>query len=178
MVYLSFFASALLFAVFSFLLFYTSGNHSFNLPSVFILSTIFVLSSSILLIKADHYKEKDDWRNFRKMLLLAMISGVCFLLSQVYGAFKLLQDNSTYQLKNTFNYTIVLSLVHGMHILIALGLLAWAYRKITHIKQSSAFYVHFLQPRNNEFVKLSFSFWHFLDIVWIAVISLIVIISL
>ncbi len=178
MVYLSFFASALLFAVFSFLLFFTSGNRSFNLPSVFILSTIFVLFSSILLIKADHYKEKDDWRNFKRMLIAALISGVCFLLSQVFGAFKLLDSNSATQLKNTFNYTIVLSLVHGLHIIIALGLLCVAYYRIKRIKQSAAFYLHYLQPKNNEFVKLSFSFWHFLDVIWIAVISLIVLISL
>lgn len=134
---------------------------SFDLPSAFYFSTIFIVLSSITFILAKKFIQKNNQKLTSLFLLSTLILGISFVIFQFKGFGELMQtglyftgENST--VKSSFIYGITLA--HLVHILAGIIVLIVVFYNQLTKKYSASNYLG---------LELGAIFWHFVDILWI-----------
>ncbi len=147
-----------------------SVTHSINFPYSFFISTIAIVSSSFFLEKARQQFYKDNFRKLRNNLLVVFGLGIVFLALQVIGGYELYQNKIYLEGKTTGSYLYIISTFHVIHLtagLIYAAILLNQYSK----KADDA--VQILITVTNPFEKIKLqlltTYWHFMDILWIAI---------
>ncbi|MFA5354760.1 MAG: cytochrome c oxidase subunit 3 [Thermodesulfovibrionales bacterium] len=126
--------------------------------------TVFLLSSSLTIHKAEGLLEKGDAKGFQRWLIITMLLGLFFLAGQVKEWWSLISEGFTVSTNAYSTFFFSITGLHGSHVLVGLILqffiLLLAMRgRVGHHKQS--------------IVKACGYYWHFVDGVWLAVLSLI-----
>lgn len=136
-----------------------------SLPPAFSLSTIVILASSFTLHRANQAKLQDRARPYRQMLIITLALSVLFLALQWIGWQSLIGQ---YQLAHiTFNYVLVLGVIHGLHLLIGIGVLVWLILRCRPARNGTDLYIHFLNPKNELTHRILSHYWHFIDFLWV-----------
>lgn len=140
----------------------TVGPHT--LPPAFWVSSGFLLLSSSLQHRAVQAvrREKQIW--FRRRLLLALVAAVGFVATQTYGLWCLLESQPrTTEAASTgpMAFAFVLTVLHGMHVTIAMMFLTFIYLKSLTDRYDHEYYWG---------VTVCAWFWHALGLVWLAII--------
>ncbi len=133
----------------------------FQLPSVAIISTAIIITSSLTMLLAQFYIKRDNFKATSLFLFITFILGIAFTYSQYLG-WKELTIQGIYFLGKYSNasgsFLYVITVLHILHL--AGGL--WALL-ITLIKS--------LRKRYNSSdylgIELCSIYWHFLDVLWI-----------
>lgn len=139
----------------------------FDLPSVFTISTILILISSITYHLSYLSSKKDDLVKTKMYLIITLSLGIAFLISQYYSWIQLYN----YKFLNGFgvvfggeysnpagSFLYVLSGLHAFHIvsglvfLIAILLLAFKNK---------------INSKNQLWIEACGHYWHFLGLLWI-----------
>lgn len=122
-------------------------------------ATVVLLAGSASLQFALHAVRRERQQAFRQALVAAACLGCCFLIIQGVSLAELLaQHFRAVGTGHSFGLLFALIMLHALHFLGGLGVLAWVVRDG-------------LQGRfDHEYhhgVKLCAIYWHFLDVVWL-----------
>lgn len=133
----------------------------FDLPSLFIWSTVVIVLSSATMHFSYTYIKKDEFNLSKLFISLTVILGVVFLLAQWYAwgqlvDMKVFFGGSSANAAGSFMY--VLTGVHAFHIISAIIYLLIVFVKTLLNKISS---------KNAVVMQTCATYWHFLGILWI-----------
>lgn len=138
-----------------------AGNWlEFRLPNMFYVSTGIIILSSITIHASYYFFKKGNTSLYRGLLILTLLLGVAFLVSQYKGweALQAIGVELTTNPSGSFVY--VISGMHAAHILGGIGALLLA---VVH-----AFSLpHKVTDVRKLRFELTYNFWHFLGILWI-----------
>ena len=131
------------------------------LPSVFWVSTIVILFSSLTMQLAVKSIKAKDMQRYRLLLGITALLGIAFAILQVYG-FKYLQSHGIKLIGRNSNpgasFLLVIIGLHSLHVLGGVIGLIIMYLKL-----------YFSKIRNYSAVPVEVmaTYWHFVDVLWI-----------
>ncbi|MEO6347653.1 MAG: cytochrome c oxidase subunit 3, partial [Aquaticitalea sp.] len=133
----------------------------FKLPNAFILSTVFIILSSITFILAKRAVKSNNRPMTTVWLMATLGLGILFIFNQFSG-FQQIIDlgyNFTGPTSNvTMSYIYLIAMVHIFHVLA--GLICLLVVIYNHFKQK-------YHAANMLGFDLAATFWHFIDILWV-----------
>jgi heme/copper-type cytochrome/quinol oxidase subunit 3 len=133
-------------------------------PGVTAIYTVFLLASSGTIFMADRSLERKNNRGVSIWLVATVVLGGVFLVGQGIEYFDLLSNHIT-PATNLFGTTFFsLTGFHGLHVFVGLIMLA--------ILAGFAFTGEFKSGKSSAIGAISL-YWHFVDVVWIAIFTLI-----
>jgi cytochrome c oxidase subunit 3 len=136
----------------------SQGNWTpFHLPLAFYISTAVILISSLTLHIALRSFKKRNMLLHNNMIIITFILGIAFAILQYYG-FKGLYEHTVWDNNVSFQYLIVIVLVHALHILG--GVVALFILFLQSLNKRKKIY----SSTGHEIVS---TYWHFVDILWI-----------
>ncbi len=138
-----------------------SGNWlEFRLPQVFNLSTIIILLSSVALHFSFIQFKRENERNYKLFLVLALLLGFAFIVTQYQGWLAMVEMGVPLKTNPSGDFIYVISGIHAAHVLGGIGTLIVA---LIH-----AFALPFqVTPGRKLRFELTLTFWHFVDFLWI-----------
>lgn len=139
-----------------------------NLGYTAILTTVLV-ASSLTMVLALAAIRRGDGRRFRVCLLLTAALGACFLLGQAREFWGLTSQGVTLSSSLFGSTFFVLTGFHGLHVAIGVVWLLAVYVWVALQSRASAA----TAPENTDDVELVGLYWHFVDLVWVAIFMLV-----
>ncbi len=134
------------------------------LPAI---NTIILVSSSFVIHYGDVAVKKGDVNGLRKWYIATALMGAVFLVGQIYEYLTLGYGLTTNLFSNCF---YLMTGFHGLHVFIGLVLILgvlWRSRREGHY-----------DAEKHTGVEMAEIYWHFVDIVWIILFSLIYLLTL
>lgn len=129
------------------------------MPSLFTITTILLLVSSVSMHLAYRAAKKDNLLQVKIFSGLTLILGVAFLVGQLSGFEQLVASKVYFVGGNAIDsFTYVLPFVHGVHIIAGLAFLVILLVKAFRYKVHS---------KNMLSMEMCSTFWHFLDGLWL-----------
>jgi cytochrome c oxidase subunit III len=125
------------------------------------INTVILLSSSLVIHKADDAIKSNDIAGMRRWFLITMAMGITFLAGQLYEYGHLEFGLKTNLFASTF---YVLTGFHGLHVLVGVLLMStvlWRSRRPGHYSSEKHFGV--------EAAEI---YWHFVDVIWVVLFFL------
>ncbi|MFN0048339.1 MAG: heme-copper oxidase subunit III [Cytophagales bacterium] len=137
----------------------SEGNWlEFELPSLFIINTVILLTSSISMHYALIAMKKDNFLQVKIGLSITLMLGLIFLFGQ-YFAWNQLVDIKVFLVGNPAgSFVYIISGLHGAHIVGGLVFLLIVMAMV--FKQK-------IHSKNILWMELCTTFWHFLDGLWL-----------
>jgi cytochrome c oxidase subunit 3/cytochrome o ubiquinol oxidase subunit 3 len=134
-----------------------------------------LLGSSLTMVLSLAAIRRGDWRRFRIWHLGTVFLGLCFLGGQAYEFYELYHHHAeaghagvtgpATLTSSMFGTTFfVLTGFHGTHVAIGVIWLLSVFLKVMRYPRS---------PENEMDVELAGLYWHFVDLVWVAIFTLI-----
>ena len=171
MLYLAMVGSALLF-LFLIFVFITKESRNqdipIKIPGMFWASTFVILASSATLYWANKAFRQERFRSYRLNISLTLVAGIFFIVLQGLGWRKMLLAGITMSNNTGGMFIYILSGLHIAHTLGGLIALAFANRDAFQRMEYVEAYVYSVNPPNQLKIKLITLYWHFIDILWIA----------
>jgi cytochrome c oxidase subunit 3/cytochrome o ubiquinol oxidase subunit 3 len=135
----------------------------FDIPFTSV-SSFILLMSSLTMVLAHHSATRKDWRQMRIWLLATAFLGMIFLAGQVFEFTEFVHEGLTVSTSPFGSSFFVLTGFHGAHVAIGvLMLLATAFMSFSGRLRDG-------EGMNVEIVGL---YWHFVDIVWIVIFTVV-----
>lgn len=140
------------------------GNwFDFEIPSIFLFSTIIVLLSSITMIWAYRAAKKDNIKGIKLGLSATIILGTAFIISQYMGWLVLSDQglhfvNPKYGDKVSASFLIAIAAIHLVHILAGIIYLA------VMLINSFRYKIH---KKNTLQISMCNTYWHFVGFLWV-----------
>ena len=160
-----------LFIGFSFAYLYTriqSGLDPIKLPTLFILNTIILIASSIVLVRSMKYYKADETALYKKSLGVTLLLTILFLISQMIAWGQLYKQGIFVNHSNMAAYLYIISIVHFAHVIVGIPFLAvFYYHAVKKMVEPVSVLVYFTDPVKRRQLKLLTIYWHFLDGLWI-----------
>ncbi len=133
----------------------------FELPNVFIVSTVVILISSFTIQMAVKKFKEQNQNQYRGFLSVTAILGMVFIVLQIQG-FQALEGNSIALIgarsNSAASFLFVITGLHILHVLGGIIALIWISLRAYSTKNN----------QNNDLpVKLISNYWHFVDILWV-----------
>ncbi|MBK9712499.1 MAG: heme-copper oxidase subunit III [Kouleothrix sp.] len=124
-----------------------------------------LLASSVTMVLALAAIRRGDRRLFRIWLLATVVLGLCFLGGQAYEFTELIVGEEITMPTSIFGMTFfILTGFHGTHVAIGVIWLLSTFAKVMRYPRS---------PENVMDVEIAGLYWHFVDLVWVAIFTLI-----
>lgn len=133
----------------------------FQLPNAFIISTVFVLISSVTFMLAQKALKNNQRQLTTIWLFVTLALGIAFIANQFNGFNQIIAMgyNFTGPTSNvTMSYIYLIAMVHIVHVIAGL------------ICILVVIYNHFKQKYNADQLlgfELAATFWHFIDVLWL-----------
>lgn len=140
------------------------GNwFNFELPQLFLFSTIIVLLSSLSMIYAYRAAKQDDISQVKTGLYLTILLGIGFCVSQYYGWMSMINEglylvNPKEGDKVSASFVYVISFTHLAHILAGIIFL------IVVLRKTFKYEVH---KKNTLLINMCNTYWHFVGLLWV-----------
>jgi cytochrome c oxidase subunit 3/cytochrome o ubiquinol oxidase subunit 3 len=140
-----------------------SASELFDIPFTSV-SSFILLMSSLTMVLAHHSATRKDWRQMRVWLVATALLGMVFLAGQVFEFTEFVHEGLTVTTSPFGSSFFVLTGFHGAHVAIGvLMLLTTAFHSYSgRLRQG--------EGMNVEMVGL---YWHFVDIVWIVIFTVV-----
>lgn len=133
----------------------------FQLPNSFILSTLFIVLSSVSFVLAKRALKHNNNNITTIWLLVTLVLGMVFIYNQLLGFQEIINQgyNFTGPTSNvTMSYIYLIAMVHILHVVV--GIISLLVVIYNHFKQK-------YHVSNMLGFELSLTFWHFIDILWV-----------
>jgi len=135
----------------------------FDIPFTSV-SSFILLMSSLTMVMAHHSASRKDWRQMRVWLVATGMLGIVFLSGQVFEFTEFVEEGLTVSTSPFGSSFFVLTGVHGAHVAVGvLLLLATALMSFTGRLRDG-------EGMNVEIIGL---YWHFVDVVWIVIFTVV-----
>ena len=132
----------------------------FEFPTMFFISTVVILFSSITLHFSYSSFNKGNEKSYKLFLLLSFILGIIFLGSQVKGYGEIVEQGYSFTDNASISFLIIISAVHAIHVLGGVAAIILA-----------MIHAYFLPYKPTPVRKLRFQltvwYWHFVDLLWL-----------
>ncbi len=148
---------------------FTTHQPPIKIPILFLLNTLVLYSSSLLLKEAEKKYKLDDTRGYQRMLLLTILVTFLFMALQYLGWEILKTENPRlFEGGNLSSYVYAISIIHVFHILGGLPFfLVFFYNAIAKMRDPVTVLIYFADPVKQLRLRLLSRYWHFLDYLWI-----------
>ena len=140
-----------------------AGNEIFSLPYVFV-ETMFLLVSSFTFGLATLSRNSSNLNDVIKWLCVTFVLGLCFIIMELYEFYELAAEGHGWSHSAFLSSFFTLVGTHGLHV--TMGLI-WMVSMIFQLKKYG------MTPMAKTKLTYLGLFWHFLDIVWIFVFSIV-----
>jgi cytochrome c oxidase subunit 3 len=140
------------------------GNwFDFEIPPIFLYSTIIVLLSSVTMIWAYRAAKKDNISGIKFGLSATIILGIAFMVSQYIGWLALSDQglhfvNPKYGDKISASFLIAIAAIHLVHILAGIIYL------VVMLINTFRFKIH---KKNTLQISMCNTYWHFVGFLWV-----------
>jgi cytochrome c oxidase subunit 3 len=135
------------------------GNWTiFELPSLFWMTTVVILLSSVTMQWSYVAAKKDNLSTTRLMVVLTLALGFVFLIGQFYGWKELVFDKVYLVGNPAGSFVYILTGLHGIHIVSALVFLVILLIKVQRGKVHS---------KRLLSIEMCATYWHFLGGLWL-----------
>ena len=140
----------------------------FPLPDVFTISTVFAVLSSVGFYLTYKLYKDSKFTAYRAMLLLSGLLSLGFLASQLMGFQALTSMGMPLTGNVSGSYIYFLSIVHGLHIVVGLVVLAVVWVKSYYARKNLTFEGSGkVNPRRVLGLELLTAYWHFVNVLWV-----------
>ncbi|SFB78437.1 cytochrome c oxidase subunit 3 [Flexibacter flexilis DSM 6793] len=137
------------------------------LPPSFWLSTFVIMASSLTLHKANAAIRQENYALYKNQIGATLVLGIVFVVTQLWGWQQLVEQGIVLSGAVAGSFVYVLSGLHIAHLVLGVGVLAWAYwdarKNVAYIDG----FIQYLNPVKRARLKLVSIYWHFVDIVWL-----------
>lgn len=138
-----------------------AGNWlEFSLPSIFYISTVVILTSSLVLHISYSSFINGQETKYKLFLVLAFVLGLCFLVLQYLGWQELYAIGIDLKGSISGSFVYLISGVHALHILGGIAAM------IVALLQAFTLPFRVTDKRKLRF-KLTLHYWHFVDLLWV-----------
>ncbi len=131
---------------------------SFDLPSIFYVSTAVIIISSITMLLCRQNFIKGEMQKYRMWLFITMILGIVFVVLQIIGFLNLWKGGITLTKNVAFSFLYIIVGLHALHIVAGIIALLLTYLRSLSVKRKS----YSIVP-----VDLISTYWHFVDFLWL-----------
>ena len=140
-----------------------SAADLFDIPFTSV-SSFILLMSSLTMVLAHHSATRKDWRQMRVWLVATALLGMVFLSGQVFEFTEFVHEGLTVTTSPFGSSFFVLTGFHGAHVAIGVLLLL-----------TTAFHSYSGRLRQGEGMNVEMIglYWHFVDIVWIVIFTVV-----
>ena len=139
-----------------------------TLPGVFWLSTLAVSLSSVTLHEANRAFQTEQFPLYRTGMASTFFLGLLFVILQAWGWLSLHEQGLLMHNNTAVGFVYVLSGLHLAHILGGLFFLGKYFREALIHKSYVDAFVYSVNPPNRLKLKLITTYWHFVDVLWLA----------
>lgn len=138
-------------------------------PPAFFVSSVLLLAGSISMSRARFHVRRERQIPFRRNLLISLAAGTLFVASQTYALTGLIRHQAPEDVETGAGaFVVVIAALHAMHFVIALMFLVFVSVRAFADRYDHEYYWG---------VTVCTWFWHVLGIAWIAVLTVIAIVS-
>lgn len=131
-----------------------------TVPAELSVSSIFIILSTVLIIKLKQLKREDRYKSFSTVISIIAVLGLLFFICQYAGWQKLLHQFSSAHR----NLLLVLIVAHAIHFFIAFLLVLQLLYKSYSFENGADFYIHFLNVRQQLLFKITCMYWDFFEL--------------
>lgn len=147
---------------------FEKGIDPIPVPTIFLVNIIFILASSLCLVKAKEAYLNDNTQRYKNLLLATIILSLVFMGSQIIGWNQLFKSSLPLGFNNGVSYLYLISGVHFAHILAGMPFLITFYRTaILRMVEPVSVLLYFSDSEKKIKLDLLTIYWHFLDILWV-----------
>ncbi|MCF8245155.1 MAG: cytochrome c oxidase subunit 3 [Saprospiraceae bacterium] len=148
-----------------------SGVGALEVPLLFFLNTLVLLSSSYSMVKAKKAYLNDETRSYQNSLRYTIGLTVLFLALQFWAWSMLFNNNVFPTTDNSAGYLYMLSGLHFAHVIAGLPFLIQFLRiSRRQMVDPVTVLVYFSDPEKRLRLRLLSIYWHFLDALWVALV--------
>ncbi|WPP48116.1 cytochrome c oxidase subunit 3 [Catalinimonas niigatensis] len=141
---------------------------SFAMPKSFVVSLVILLLSSFAISKALPAFKKDNIKEVRRAVEIALLLGLGFTISQYIGWYELNSSGIHLTGKDSGAYLYIISGLHILHLAGGLVFLTLAYTNINTVSRDPVKTLIVLtNPYERIRLEMLVAYWHFVDILWI-----------
>ncbi|GAB3505933.1 cytochrome c oxidase subunit 3 [Spirosoma knui] len=144
------------------------GWADIKLPNVFLLSTVVIVLSSLTLNNANQAFQHERFPSYRTNMATTLVLGTLFILLQGWGWRQLIRAGVGLEGNPAGGFIYIISGVHLLHILIGLIFIVIALIEAMRRRLYIDSFVYSVNPPNRLKLKLLTLYWHFVDILWLA----------
>ncbi|KAA9353832.1 cytochrome c oxidase subunit 3 [Larkinella humicola] len=130
----------------------------FEMPAIFMYSTVVLLISSVSMHWAYRAAKKDDFGTLRTAISITFAFGLAFLVMQLLGWKDLVAQNVYFVGNPSGSFMYVFTGLHAFHLISGLIVLLYALRASFQLK---------IHAKNLTQLEVCMTYWHFLDILWV-----------
>ena len=131
---------------------------TFDLPRIFIYSTVVILVSSLTIIISRNYFRQRDMIQYRIWLMVTLALGITFVFLQYLGFIQLWHNGFTLTRNVSFSFLYVIVGLHAIHVLGGVVAMAVMVIRAFSVRRKSYSQVP---------VDMMNTYWHFVDLLWI-----------
>lgn len=140
---------------------------NFKLPSIFWLSTAFIIFSSLSLNGANNAFKREEFSSYKWLTGCTLTLGILFIITQLIGWQQLVKRGVIMGDNPAGAFLYVISGLHILHIIGGIIFLSMAFidaiKRTTYVES----FVYSINPPNRLRLQLVTIYWHFVDILWI-----------
>ena len=130
----------------------------FELPDLFLVTTVVILASSGTMHWAYLAVKKDNLESAKIAIAITTVLGVGFLIGQYLAWGELVKDNIFLVGNPSGSFVYIISGLHGLHIVGGVIFLVIVLVSIFRLKVHS---------KNLLRIEMCATYWHFLDVLWL-----------
>lgn len=140
----------------------------FRFPKIFLLSTVAIVGSSLMIQRSLEFYQKDEVEKLKDNLWKSLLLTGLFVLLQIGGWFDLYSRGIYLAGKPDGSYLYVISGLHALHVIVGLAILWMFYKKtIKKLDNPVESLLFFTDPKKECQLKMIVTYWHFVDILWV-----------
>ena len=143
---------------------FAAGHHAVSLPAG-ILNTFFLLTASLFVALGVQRLRLGQVTRTQRSFLIAGLAGLGFVVNKYFEWSDKLEAGHTPRSDSFFQLYFVLTGIHLVHVLIAMTLLYFMFRRAGHVKASPT-------CRQARFIENGASYWHMVDLLWLVLLAL------
>lgn len=177
LLYVSMASMTMLFAALTSALIVKRGDsqnwQDFHLPSEFMISTLFIIVSSIAIQMGVNAYKKLNFGSSKLYLLLTVLLSACFVYFQMKGWSTLKAIGMPFNGNPSGSFVYAISGIHGFHYVFGIFFLILLYMMIKFSKVEMKFQSnHQCNPERVLYLEILASYWHYIGIVWVYIFFL------
>jgi cytochrome c oxidase subunit III len=146
-----------------------------RLPNVFLVSTVAIVLSSLTLHNANQAFRHERFDSYRTNMGTTLVLGTLFILLQTWGWRQMIRSGIGLTGNPSGSFVYIISGVHLLHILIGLIFIVIALIEALRRRPYIDSFVYSVNPPNQLKLRLLTLYWHFVDVLWIALFVFLVI---